>query len=88
MVMDFPSLVQVGINNVIVAKANGREMSIYELRLIDQFSKTTYASLRLQELAIQEELDHHDDTGKFTEEDPPEGTESEGDRSGPPFADV
>lgn len=68
--MDFAELVQIGMNNIIICKANGRQMSIYELRMIDQFTKTAYVSLRLQELTIQRELDHYEETGRYQDEEP------------------
>ena len=68
--MTFQELVQIGVNNIIVSRANGREMSIYELRLIDQFAKTTYIAMRLQELALQQELEHYEEIERDSDEDP------------------
>ena len=81
--MEFAELVQIGMNNIIICKANGREMSIYELRMIDQFAKTSYVSLRLQELTMQRELEHYEKTGKYQDEEPFSDPEVTGDGDNP-----
>lgn len=82
--MDFAELVQIGMNNIIICKANGREMSVYELRMIDQFAKTSYASLRLQELTMQQEIDYYEKTGGYKSEEPLSDSEITGDGDNPP----
>ena len=82
--MELPCLVQVGINNVIIAKANGREMSVYELRLLDQFAKTAYAEQRLKELCINVELEQYDENGRYIGDDTPEDSDTTGGGDGSP----
>ena len=86
--MGFEGLVQVGINNVIICKANGHEMGVHELRLIDQFAKTTYVSLRLQELLISKELDQHEKTGRYQDKDSLDDPETTGDGDHHPCSEV
>ena len=73
-------LMQIGINNILVCRANGRKLCKNEILLISQFAQTAAADLRLREICIQQEIEKYDDTRGFTLEDSQEDLESEGDR--------
>ena len=82
--LNFQELVQIGVNNIIIAKANGRDIGIHGERLIDQFAKTTYVTMRLQELVIKEELENYEKTGQYSDEDTLEDPETTGDEDNRP----
>lgn len=75
---DLASLVQIGINNMLIARTAGVNISIYEHRVLDQFAKTTYLALKIEELQMKQELEKYDGFDTYTGKDALDNSDPEG----------
>ena len=64
-IMGLAELVQIGINNLLVMYIQGKELTVHELRLLDQFAITTAIELRLKNKWMLKELEKYEDP-KYT----------------------
>ncbi len=78
--LELQELIQVGINNIIIARAQGMELSVSEKLLLEQWCRANQADNRLKQLVIEEEISYYDELGRDTRKMASENTRSESDR--------
>lgn len=86
--LNLQELIQVGINNILIARAQGMELSVSERLLLDQWCRANQADARLKQLVIEEEISYYDELGHDTRKMAPKDTQSESDRGRDNDADV
>jgi len=64
--LNLQELIQIGINNLWIAKAQGRELTKDEKLLLMQWCRANNADQRLKELVINEEISYYDELGRDT----------------------
>ena len=72
--LELQELIQVGINNILIARAQGMELTKDERLLINQWCRANQSENRLKQLVIEEEILNYDELGRDTRKMAPKDT--------------
>lgn len=88
MPLNIQELIQVGINNILIAWAQGKQLTVQQEILLEQWCRANTSDQRLKQLVIEEEIAYYDELGRDTRKMASEDTQPESNRGDNDDTDV